>query len=271
MLKDLVLVVDGRTKVANYALSLALMHDAHLTAVSADISALAASFASAELRYDLILAEREQKREAAGATIEKLSSDAAAQGLHLDALSLDYLEEDGLDRLNDIVRRFDLAIVEQAEAGSLEGRPRMIESIVFGSGRPVLIVPYIQSLPASLKNILIAWDGSAPAARALGDCLPLLSRAGRVELLRIGGEAREYDGKGVGVTSHLARHGINASFKRTTSAGDVGNTLLSYAADTGADLLVMGAYGHSRLREVLFGGTTRTLLHSMTIPVLMSR
>jgi nucleotide-binding universal stress UspA family protein len=274
MIKDLALLVDGRTqKVGPYASSLALLLDGHLTAVSAIVEPYLASYAYAELRYDLILSAREEMQEAANELVDKLKSDGSAEGLKVNSLSLDYFEDAGFDRLNEIVRIFDLVIIEQenAEEGP-QGRSLTIESVVFGSGRPVLIVPYIQARPASLKNVLVAWDGSAPAARALGDALPLLARADRVELLSVGGKAlKGCDGQGVAVTRHLARHGIDATFKHTTSAGDIGNTLLSHAADTGADLLVMGAYGHSRLREAVFGGTTRTLFESMTIPVLMSR
>jgi nucleotide-binding universal stress UspA family protein len=134
------------------------------------------------------------------------------------------------------------------------------------------VVPYIQKEAANLRNVLVAWDGSAPAARALADALPILVRAERVEILSVDGRGiDDVHEHGRAVTRHLARHGIDATFKRTTSAGDIGNTILSHAADIGADFLVMGAYGHSKLREALFGGTTRTLLESMTIPVLMSR
>jgi nucleotide-binding universal stress UspA family protein len=102
--------------------------------------------------------------------------------------------------------------------------------------------------------------------------LPLLVRAAQVEILNVDGKGLEdIHEHGRVVTRHLARHGIDATFKQTMSAGDIGNTILSYAADIGADFLVMGAYGHSKLREALFGGTTRTLLESMIIPVLMSR
>ena len=102
--------------------------------------------------------------------------------------------------------------------------------------------------------------------------MPLLARANRVELLSVDSTALKVnDGQGTALTRHLLRHGIKGTFKQTPSAGKIGETLLSYAADMNADLLVMGAYGHSRLREAVFGGTTHTLLKNTTIPVLMSR
>jgi nucleotide-binding universal stress UspA family protein len=102
--------------------------------------------------------------------------------------------------------------------------------------------------------------------------MPLLERADRVELLRIDGNgASGYDIAGSAVRRHLSRHAIDATFRWTSSAGDTGATLLSQVADASANLLVMGAHGHTPLREALFGGTTRTVLKSMTMPVLMSR
>jgi nucleotide-binding universal stress UspA family protein len=187
-------------------------------------------------------------------------------------LSLNHFENGGVEQLLALTRLFDVIVLEQADAQIADGRARSIEAIVFNSGRPALIVPYVQKDAASLKNVLVAWDAGAPAARALGDALPLLAHASRVELIRIMETGRhDEDAGGAAITRHLAPHEIKAAFRLDTSPVDVGNTLLSYAADTSADILVMGAYGHSRLREALFGGTTRTMLQSMTIPVLMSR
>lgn len=273
MFKDLALVVDGRTKEASrHALSLAQRLDAHLTAISADIESAVAVYSTAELRYDLILAATQGRREAASKAVENLKAQALAEGLVVDALSLENMDGGGIDDLTRALRLFDLIILEQTDSKSSKGRSRTIEAVVFETSKPVLIIPYVPTRAPALKTALVAWDDSAPAARALGDALPLLSQADRVEILSVNGKGLSGNGvHGTAVTRHLARHGINAVFKRTPSAGDVGNTLLSHAADVSADFLVMGAYGHSRLREAIFGGTTRTLLESMTIPVLMSR
>ena len=273
MIKDLALVVDGRTKNAGpYALSLAMLVDGYLTTVSAIIDPYLASHACGELRYDLIPSGEEEMRNSARELVSKLELEGSARGMKVNSLSLDSFEHADFDKLNEIVRLFDLVVIEQTNAQEPETRPRTIESIVFGSGRPVLIVPHFQARPATLNSVLVAWDGSAPAARALADGLPLLAKADRVELLSIDGKALgDGDGQGTAVTHHLLRHGIQATFKRMPSAGDVGDTLLSHVTDMNADLLIMGAYGHSRIREIVFGGTTRTLLGSITIPVLMSR
>ena len=123
--------------------------------------------------------------------------------------------------------------------------------------------------------MLAAWDGSAPAARALGDALPLLRRAERVSLAvvdpeRLGGRVGEQ--AGADIAAHLARHGVKVEVQALPSGRlATADVLLDFAADTGADLLVMGGYGHSRLRELAFGGTTRDVLGRMTVPVLLAR
>jgi nucleotide-binding universal stress UspA family protein len=273
MIKDIALVVDGRGRKAGaYALSLASLFDTHLTAIAAVLEPQLAGYAYAELRYDLIVSARDELREGAREIAKELAAEGVAKGLKVSSLAFDCFEDSDLGEFKELLRIFDLVVIEQANADEPEGRSRTIESVVFGTGRPVLIVPYIQDRPASLHNVLVAWDGSAPAARALGDALPLLARADHVELLSVDGKGlKDFHERGAAVTRHLARHGIDAVFKQTTSAGDIGSTILSYAADVGADFLVIGAYGHSRLREAVFGGTTRTLLESMTVPVLMSR
>ncbi|MBV8763680.1 MAG: universal stress protein [Hyphomicrobiales bacterium] len=268
---DFALVVDAQTKEAGaYALSLAKLMDAHLTSVPTDIESALADQINAELRYDLILAEQSERREAIERVAAEIASQGLAAGLPVDSLRLANAGDNAIEALERALRVFDLNIVEQAYGKRGEARPRMIETMVFDVGRPVLIIPYIQTQAASLRSALVAWDGSAPAARALGDAVPILKRADRVEVVRIGGKESERQG-GALVTRHLARHGIDAVFKQVPSSKDVGNTLLSHAVDVSADFLVMGAFGHSRLREAIFGGATRTLLHSMTLPVLLSR
>ena len=194
--------------------------------------------------------------------------DGLAQGLSISMLSIDDCAEDSLSALTRTSRVFDLIIVEQADE-RVEGRSRTIAASVFKTGRPVLIVPCVQVAPAALRTVLIAWDGSAPAARALGDALPILARAEHVSIVQVDGRSSAQS-DGLALKQHLARHGMDADIKRASRSGSIGRTLLSYAGDVHADLLIMGAYGHSRLREQIFGGTTNTVMERMTIPVLMS-
>ncbi len=173
-------------------------------------------------------------------------------------------------------RYVDLTILGQVDPDRYEAefvRPRP-EQVTLASGRPILVVPYAGHFETVGRRVLIGWNATREATRAVNDAMPLLIGADVVTVLTI--DAREGpDGHGevpgADISLHLARHGVKATVERTVSAGiPAGDVLLSRAADLGADLLVIGAYGHSRVRELLLGGATRSILQSMTLPVLMS-
>jgi len=140
------------------------------------------------------------------------------------------------------------------------------------AGRPVVLVPYIEKAGLTLDRVMVCWDGSRAGARAVGDALPLLARARAIEVVTVASERPKSDDlPGVDIGQHLARHGLKVEVKRIVATdSDVASTLLSHAADTSADFMVMGGYGHSRLREFVLGGVTRDILQAMTVPVLMS-
>ncbi len=121
---------------------------------------------------------------------------------------------------------------------------------------------------------MVAWDASREAARAVSDALPILERASSVAVVSVNPRSRDFghgDVPGADIALHLARHGVKVDVQRIETRDlDVGNALLSHVASESADLLVMGGYGHSRLREMVLGGATRTILGEMTVPVLMS-
>ncbi len=173
-------------------------------------------------------------------------------------------------------RYVDLIVLGQPDPDDLQSplfRP-LPEEVAFAVGRPILVVPYAGSWTETGRRVLVGWDASREATRAINDAMPLLAAAQSVTVLAIdppGGPQGHGEVPGADIGLHLARHGVNAMVERTVSAGiGAGNTLLSRASDLGADLLVMGAYGHSRARELLLGGATRTVLDSMTLPVLMA-
>jgi nucleotide-binding universal stress UspA family protein len=143
---------------------------------------------------------------------------------------------------------------------------------LFESGRPVLIVPYIRRNGLRLDRVMVCWDGSRSAARAVGDAMPFIVRAKATAVVIVASEAAKSDEMpGADIAHHLARHGARVDLKRIVSTqSDVASTILSHAADSSADLLVMGGYGHSRLREFVLGGVTRGILGSMTVPTLLS-
>jgi nucleotide-binding universal stress UspA family protein len=147
------------------------------------------------------------------------------------------------------------------------------EYVVMNSACPVLIVPYAGSFKKITDKILIAWNASMEATRTIHNAIPLLKQATMVDLAVFNPESRaDAHGQqpGADIALYLSRHGITVNVMQETTDGDIGNALLSLAADLNTDMLVMGCYGHSRFREILLGGATRTILQSMTIPVLMS-
>jgi len=147
------------------------------------------------------------------------------------------------------------------------------ERLAIGSGRPVLVVPYVGRYPEIGRNVVIAWKASRESARAVFDALPILALAEQVQILEIqeGGARGTAPAVDTTIAAALARHGIKPTV-RTSIAGDIGigDEILSRIADMGADLLVMGAYGHSRMRELVFGGVTRHIARHMTVPTLLS-
>lgn len=154
-------------------------------------------------------------------------------------------------------------------------RSDISEYVITHSPRPVLVVPYAGRFNSIGKRIVIAWDGSTEATRAIVAGLPFLKQARVVQVVVFNPEVNQFahgEQPGADIALYLARHGINVEVsQQTTFDGlDVGNALLSHLADFDADLLVMGGYAHSRFREILLGGVTRTVLKSMTAPVLMA-
>lgn len=172
-------------------------------------------------------------------------------------------------------RYSDLVVIGQTnlDEPSSTTLPDFPEFVVMNSGRPVLIVPYVGRYDAMPKRVLIAWDASTSATRSVTAAIPLLKRAQNVDVVVFNPDSRgdahgEVPGADIGL--YLARHNIKVNVVRQKTDIDVGNALLSIATDLGSDMIVMGGYGHSRFREILLGGVTRTVLESMTVPVLMA-
>jgi len=179
--------------------------------------------------------------------------------------------EDDSIKFAEIARRFDLAIVGQAQPNKETFEDHVAETALFESARPVLFVPYIQTTALDLKHVTVCWDGSRAATRAIADAMPFLSKAEHIDILIMESERpKSEDLPGIDIARHLARHGLKVELKRIRLNIDVGNTILNHAFDAGTGLIVMGGYGHSRMREFILGGATRTLLERMTVPTLMS-
>lgn len=166
----------------------------------------------------------------------------------------------------------DLLVLGQHDPQAAEFfvRPTFVGDVLVESGRPAIVLPSAGS-PADIgRRVMVAWKASAPSARALAAALPLLRRAEEVTVVEWGAQPSGCQGAPLDVELHLRLHGVQARVEREAEEPrDVGERLLSRAADLDADLLVMGCYGHSRARELVLGGATRTVLRSMTLPVLM--
>src|SRR5262249_7024560 len=146
------------------------------------------------------------------------------------------------------------------------------ETTLFESGRPMIMVPYIQKTSFKTDNVMVCWDGSRTAARAVADAIPVIRNSGRVEIVIVASEPGEQGASEVAdIGRRRASHGLKVDV-HPSSCGNiaVGDALLSHAADSGADLMVMGGYGHSRWREFVLGGVTRSIFESMPVPVLLS-
>ncbi len=185
------------------------------------------------------------------------------------------LDHTDLAELIRLAKAADLAILGQYPGDDSDGvtwlRP---DDLMIDSGRPVLVVPYAGTFEHVGRRVLVAWDGTREANRALHDALPLIAGAEAVTVIHVGEQQADLDHDRPWlerIVRHLERHGIKAQPEETARGGiPISDVLLSRAADLGADCIVAGAYHHSHLRESLLGGVSRELLHHMTVPVLMS-
>jgi nucleotide-binding universal stress UspA family protein len=269
-IKDILTIVDfgGKRPAAALAAELARRLDAHLTGLSlAHNPIVPASGIVAEA--DTLLAMREvwlRQAEEADAAFQEIGRLAGVryEGRIVEALGDGYFSEP--------VRRSrltDLVVIGQENPDAPEPmRSSLIEALLFEGGAPTLIVPYIGDDDFAMRRALVAWDGSATAARAVRASLPLLATSDSVTVLAIGNKRPEEETE---IAVYLDRHGLKVEVKRIPSGSiPVADTVLNVVSDESYDCVVMGAYGHSRVREYFFGGATRDILVEMTVPVLMT-
>ncbi|HTH32827.1 MAG TPA: universal stress protein, partial [Xanthobacteraceae bacterium] len=265
MFKDIVVnlsVRKGSKAVGDYAVSVAETLEAHLTGVAV---AFVPSIPGASLGYlpiETIEAQQRENEMAAEDAVDHFTAASAKAGVAAERRVLRTGFPAAAEQFSRIARRFDLAIVGQLEPDVNSVEAAIAESTLFDSGRPIVIVPYIQKAPLTLERVMVCWDGSRAAARAIADAMPLLERAGSVQVVIVASERGKYDQiEGADMGLHLARHGVKVEVTRIARGKiDVADALLSHAADCSADFMVMGGYGHSRLREFVLGGVTRSML-----------
>jgi nucleotide-binding universal stress UspA family protein len=260
-------VVDG-------AVSLAAAHHAHLDAVAMGYvsDSTASMIASGTALTGVFELESERAMARANAALGVFDVEARNAGISYASRALSGFPADASDSIGAMARLYDLTVVLQPDSSEETFDNRLPQEILFKCGGPVLFMPYIFRGEFRAKRIGICWDGSRLAARALRDAAPFLARADVLRIATVGEANREaVTPSADDLARHLARASLPAKIETLTAAhADIQPTILSWAAEESIDLLVMGAYGHSRMQEMLLGGVTRNMLRSMTVPTLMS-
>lgn len=275
MLKDVLVYLSagtGAEAAIRYAVSIGQTFDAHVAGVAFAFDPVIPASVMGGISADLIEAQRFENDKAARGAVERFNKISKAEGVSAETRVLTGSLAGSAETFGQLARRFDISVVAQADPDRLAAEDLISEAALFNAGRPVIIVPYIQKDTLRLDRVVACWDGSRTAARAIGDAMPFLLRAKAVEVLIVASDPpKSNETPGADIGQHLARHGVKVDVKRIQRADlDVANTILSHVADNSADMLVMGGYGHSRLRQFILGGVTRSMLQSMTVPVLMS-
>jgi nucleotide-binding universal stress UspA family protein len=261
-IRDLLVHIDptksGQARM-DYAFGLAEAHKAHVIGIG-----------YSPLGIDRLC---EETRKA----LDDCASAGRRRGLSMETRLIECSIGDLSDEMVLHARHVDLALIGQPEEKNDMAGPQraLFEKLLFFSGRPVLIVPWAGKFDPKPKTVMVAWDASGTATRALADALPILRYAKKVIILvAIGGgqDSSHGDEPGADIALHLARHDIKAEARLIPHGSDisVADLLLSQASDLGAEMMVMGGYHHSRVREFILGGVTRTIVETMTVPVLLS-
>jgi nucleotide-binding universal stress UspA family protein len=274
-MKDIVANLPvGRSSdvVTDFSVSVAATFGAHLSGVAFLYDPLLPPVDMGGIPVEVVETIRAHNEQAAKAAVGRFDEAVRGTALSADVRTRAASEAGAPNVFAQIARRYDLSIVAQADPAKPEPGDGVAVAALFESGRPVLIVPYIRRNGLRLDRLMVCWDGSRSAARAVGDAMPFIVRAKATEVVIVASEAAKSDEMpGADIAHHLARHGAKVELRRIVSTqSDVASTILSHAADSSADLLVMGGYGHSRLREFVLGGVTRGILGSMTLPTLLS-
>jgi nucleotide-binding universal stress UspA family protein len=272
-IKDILVAIATRDEAdpgRDYALSMATACGAHVTAAAYPIvpdmpGSLYPNFATSLVKNvqdeaeAVVKAARERFEQAAHSTHVSNSFSGFSASVH--AVTADFAAR---------LRTADLGILTQHKAGEPERFGDLfMESALFRSGRPVIVVPRGHSGRFSTERVLIAWDGSVHASRAVAGAMPLLKGGTKIEVFTVEEESKGPDFRGSALVTHLRRHSLDAYIAQQDEA-DIPAAIIKQAELFRASLVVMGGYGHSRFREFVFGGATMLMLQKMPVPVLMA-
>lgn len=265
-----------------FALSLAQQTGAHVTAASVvinvpapapDPAGLAASWDFTDFEAFSKIAEL--RRSAAEKAFARFAASAPAD-VTTESVVIESYQERARDDFARLARHFDLLVIARNDDGAGkdlaagEQSRVLLSSALFGSGRPVFVIPPEHNGVARLGRALVCWDAGMQAARAVAAATPLLALAKSVEVICVAEDGEAAELRGFNITRHFARHGVSASLWEIVSPQNTASALLDHARASGADFLVMGGYGHWRISELILGGTTRTILDSTPLPVFMA-
>ncbi|MFD0915706.1 universal stress protein [Pseudahrensia aquimaris] len=277
--KDILVHIDSSdacTDRVAAALALAERHEARVIGAALALESTISSYVGIAIPASLVSQQKEIVQKSAEEAVAKFTEAAKAAGVAHDSVVISCSASKAPARLAYHARHVDLTFMGQPnpDDDNASFNETLLDGVLFASGRPVYVVPYIGRNIRPIRKAVIAWDGGKKAVRALNDAIPILKDRNEVIVLVINPDDRgdaHGDKPGAEIAAHLARHGIEAKVDlHVAPDASADNLILNYLSDTGADLLVMGAYSHSRLRERAFGGVTNTILKQMITPVLMA-
>jgi nucleotide-binding universal stress UspA family protein len=276
MLSDIVVhipVDHAAEPVIECAVSVAALFDAHLDGLVAVYQPInPAIVVGASAAYFAIPTEYNTDSDAAAARLDQFEIAARAAGISHGARTVCDSPAQANHALAEVSRMYDLTVMSQPDRTRPSHHDPLAEAVLFNSGRPMLLIPFIHTGPLKTDRVMICWDGGRPAARAVHDAMPFLHKAKSIDIVAVNEDEDAEGGvSAAALVAHLARHDLAATTYRFTSEPhNIHNSILSLAADNSTDLLVMGGYGHSRLREFILGGVTRGVFKSLTVPALIS-
>jgi len=273
--RDILLLTDDHSACERRtaaAIDLALRSGAHLVGLRLLSMPSVPGFVAAQMPAAVREAQQTIDRAAAAQARQRFEEAARRAGLSYEWRDVPVESGHGAEPISLQARYADLLIVGQSDDEATAEERALVETLLVACGRPVLVIPSIGAPPGFGRKPIVAWDARREAARAVNDALPLLIAADEVEVVTVnaragrGGHGAE---PGADIARHLARHGVKVKLAQLSSGPlSVGDLLLNRVADQGVDLIVMGAYAHSRLRDLVLGGVTKHMLKHMTVPIL---
>ncbi len=262
--------LDEPSSALSYGISLARQANAHATIQASSLKVVMGSAFVSSVAKGLVNDHNRRLRQLAEEWAERARGDASAAGVTCSIETPHLAYGDLINSFVTQARVHDVSVLD-AETATINADRGLIEALVFNSGRPVIVVPP-EFDEFRCQRIIIAWDAGARAARAVSDALPLLKTAESVEIISVGNEQDlESQIPGAELAPHLARHGVNVSVKNlVVREGGIAGTLQEQAIMTNADMIVMGAFNRSLLREWILGGVTQSFLQKSKVPLFMS-